>query len=92
MDSQRPTENDTMTNKCYVSPEAYDKGDHCNKMVDSGSDNISVGFNEHSNIFDARQRINNSTSDFRTKCNLRILQNEYNHLHFVDHRHPMKTR
>ena len=94
MDSPRPAENDSLTYKYYVSPESYDVGDPYNKMVDPGFDNISVGFNdnERNNLFDARQPINNSTSDFRTKFNLRILQNEYNNFHFVDQRHQMKTR
>ena len=94
MDSPRPPENDSLTYKYYVSPEAYDEGDPCNKMVDPGLDtsSVEVNDNEHNNFFDARQRINNSTSDFRTKCNLSIFQNEYNHLRFVDQRHQMKTR
>ena len=94
MDSPRPAENDSLTCKYYVSPETYDKPDLCNKMVDSGLDNSSVGVNdyERNNFFDARQPINNSTSDFRIKCNLRILQNEYANFHFVDQRHQMKTR
>ena len=94
MDSPRPAENDSLTYKYYVSPETYDEGDPCNKLVDSGSDNISVGLinTERNNFFDAHQWINNSTSDFRTKCNLSILQNEYNHFQFVDRRHQTKIR
>ena len=94
MDSPKPAENDSLAYKYYVSPEAYDEGDSCNKMVDSGSDNSSVGANdyERNNYFDTRQRINISTSDYRTKCNPGIPQNEYNHLHFVDHRYKTKTR
>ena len=94
MDSPKPVEIDSLTYKYYVSPEAYDEGDTCNKMVDSGLDNSNVGANdyERNNFFDDRQPINNSTSDFRIKCNLRILQNEYDNFHFVDQRHQMKTR
>ena len=94
MDSPRSAENDSLTYKYYVSPETYDEGDPCNKMVDSGSDNISVELNDTkcNKVFDACQWINNSTSDFRTKCNLSLLQNEYNHFHFVDQRHQTKIR
>ena len=94
MDSPRPAENDSLTYKYSVSPGSYDVGDSYNKMVDPGLNNISVGLNdnERNNRFDARQPITNSTSDFKTKFNLRILQNEYNNLNFVDQRHQIKFR
>ena len=94
MNSPKPAENDSLTYKYYVSPEAYDEGNPGNTMVDPGLDNSCVGANdnEHHNFFDVHQRINNSRSDFRTKCNHSIFQNEHDHLHLVDQRHQMKTR